>query len=87
MWAGCCFDVAGGFVVARLYVVLVCDAVTVGGSETTLYALALDFRFYFFDAAVNSLFLFGGDCGVGGSSAAADAAAFCCVLHCREGRI
>ena len=64
MCTGFCFDVAGGFVVARLAVMLVCNAVTVGGSETTLYPLALDFRFWLFDAAAESFFLFGGDSGV-----------------------
>ena len=48
-WAGgvcasCCFDVARGFVVARLPVVLVCNTVSVGGSEASLDPLALDCR-------------------------------------------
>ena len=62
---------ARGFVVARLYVVLVCDAVSVGGAGATLGLLALDCRFELFDAAVKSFFLFGGDNGVGGAGAAA----------------
>ena len=76
MCAGCCFGVARGFVVTRLSVVLVCDAVSVGGSGSTLGLLALDCRFELLDAAVESFFLFGGDSGVGGAGAAAAAAVF-----------
>ena len=74
MCAGCCFNLARGFAVARLAAVLVCDAVSVGGAEATLYSLALDCRFEFFDAAVKILFLFGSDGGVGRSSVVAAAA-------------
>ena len=43
---------------------------TVGGAETTLYPIALDCRFYFFDATFESFFLFDGGGGVGGAGAA-----------------
>ena len=59
---------------ARLSVVLVGNAVSMGGTEPALYALALDCRFELFDAAVEGFFLFGGDGGVGGVGAAAAAA-------------
>ena len=55
---------------ARLTVVLVGNAVSMGGAEPTLDPLAFDCRFEFFDAAVDSFFLFAGDGGVGGTGAA-----------------
>ena len=64
---------ARGFVMAQLSVVLVGNAVSVGGVEPTLDPLALDFCFKLFDAAVESFFLFGGDGGVGVVGAAAAA--------------
>ena len=73
MYAECCLDVVRVFFMAQLAVVLVGDAVSVGGAEPTLGPLALDYRFEFFNAAVESLFLFGGDSGVGSTGAAADA--------------
>ena len=75
VFAGCCIEVARGFVAARLAVVLVANAMAVGGAETALDPLALDFRLELRDAAVEGFFLFGGDGGVGGAGAADNAAA------------
>ena len=71
MCAGCCVNVAHGFVMAQLAAMLVGNAVSVGGAEPTLDPLALDCRFELLDAAVESFFLFGGDSGVGGVGVAA----------------
>ena len=62
---------ARGFVNARLDVVLVANAVDVGGSEPALDPLALDFRLELRNAAVEGVFLFGSDGGVVAAAAAA----------------
>ena len=77
---------ARGFVTARLAVVLVANAVTVGGAEPSLDPLALDFRLELRDAAVEGLFLFGGDGGVGGSGAAAASASAAVVSSSNGGK-
>ena len=73
--AGCSVDMARGFVMALLAVVLVGNALSVGGAESELDPLAIECRLELCDAVVDSFFLFGGDGGVGGAGAAATAAA------------
>ena len=80
---GLCVNVAHGFVMARLDVVLLGNAVSVGGAEPTLDPIVLECRFELFDATVKSFLLFGGEgwCGQRWSHR------ICCVLQWREGCI
>ena len=75
VFAGCCVEVARGFVAARLAVVLVANAMAVGGAEPALDPFALDSRLELRDAAVEGFFLFGGVGVVGGAGVAAASAA------------
>ena len=71
VFAGCCVDVARGFVAALIAAVLVSNAMAVGGAEPALDPLALDGRLELRDAAVEGFFLCGGDSAAGGAGAAA----------------
>ena len=74
VFAGCRVDVSRGFIDARLAVMFVANAMTVGGSEPDLYPLVLDGRLELRDAAVEGFFLCGSDgveAGAGASTATA----------------
>ena len=66
-FAGFCVDVARGFVAARLAVVLVDNAMAMGGAEPAVYPLALDGHLELRDAEVEGFFFFGVDGVVGGA--------------------
>ena len=57
VFAGCCVNAARGFVAAQLVVVLVANAMAVGGTEPVLDPLALGGRLELRDAEVEVFFV------------------------------